>query len=101
MAVVPYPMREGTLFVLRGIYESAGDSVLTYRHRRDSVSFLELGSVTVDHHGDVQTYIAPALIPIKADKHYRITALLDYTIVACVHHLEAGETHPPVYGKED
>lgn len=101
MAVVPYPMQNGTLFVLRGIYENAGDSVLTYRHVRSSVSFLELGSVQVDHHGDVQVYEAPALITIEADKHYRITALVPHTIVACVHTLEAGETCPPVHGKED
>jgi hypothetical protein len=96
MPVTATKMQEGTLFFYQGIFEKPGDTVLTRRHARDSVSVLLFGEVTVENAGEVKFYTAPATIPIRAGARYLITALVPYTMTMCVHNLEPGETFPPL-----
>lgn len=89
------PLRERNTFVYHGVL-AEGQMVLTYKHARDSEVILAKGRVLVEHYADGKQYKAPALIPLAAGKHYKITALVQETIMCCVHHLEDGEMVPPV-----
>ena len=86
---------EGT-YICHTVY-AEGDIVKTFRHVRDSVSYLSLGTMLVVEHNKETTYESPAIIPIKANTSYWFICKSLMAIMACVHKLEDGETSPPIY----
>ena len=82
-------MREQTL--------AAGHGVDTHAHAYDHLSILSSGSAAVETNGHIETYVAPAVIEIKAGIHHRITALSDIVWI-CAH--ATSETDIAILEKE-
>lgn len=72
-------------------FEHAGDVEVGHTHPFDHLSLLAYGSVNCVVDGQESAFSAPCMIYIKKDKIHEFTALIDGTVVYCIHALRFGD----------
>lgn len=96
----------GNIFIKRMWLQKAGNQTMSHSHEYDHVTLLANGiaAVTVD---DITIiYVAPCAIQVVANKHHFIQAVVDNTLLYCVHDThgldldDLGEAYIPLEDKE-
>lgn len=75
----------GCVFVKRMYLEKAGYTCMGHSHKHAHLSCLDHGAVMVSVGGKEASYYAPAFIDIPAGQHHQFTALVDDTVILCIH----------------
>lgn len=84
------------LFVKQMHLKRAGDGAAQHSHEHDHVTMLARGSVDLWLDGKlVDRYEAPVPIPVKAGTKHAFVAVVDDTILYCIHNLH-GKGYPEI-----
>jgi len=91
----PTPILVDQTFVNVGMF-AQGQEVLTHKHKRAGYFLIAHGTMRVSHFELSSIHTGPALVRLEADKNYKLECISPLAIVSCIHHLEPGETYPPI-----
>lgn len=78
------------VFIRHMLFERAGDIEVGHVHCFDHVSLVTAGAIEISLRGQVTRYDAPSHIFIKAEEVHELIALVDGTVVQCIHALRDG-----------
>lgn len=79
------------VFVRQMEFAKAGDVEIGHKHAYDHMTLLAKGEIQVRIGDQISVFKAPMLILIRADQEHELTALVDETVVYCVHGLRGDD----------
>jgi len=79
------------VFIRHMHFVHAGDIEKGHTHPFDHVTLVSSGAVEVALRGQVTRFDAPSHIFIKAEERHELIALLDGTVIQCIHALRDGD----------
>lgn len=75
----------GNVFVKRILLEKRGHGCVGHSHKHDHITVLCHGEVSVQTASSMKSYSAPAFIDVPRETHHQFVALVDDTVLLCVH----------------
>lgn len=88
---IPHISCVSNVFIKQMHFKKAGDKEQGHAHCFDHVTLLAAGKIRVSALGKDTDFIAPHHIFIKAGVEHELTALVDDTVVHCIHAMRDGE----------